>query len=237
MCTVSFFKTEDVIILTSNRDEKKNRESAVFPNIMNLENKILYFPKDNKALGTWFVTDNSGNAAILLNGAFHKHKSNPPYKKSRGLVLLDLAKSENLLNGFHTYNLSGIEPFQLLVYSGDKLVRLLWDGNNKHEISLNENENHLLSSKTLYNDTIENYRNTSFKEFQILKKIDPEKILNFHQAHQIEKESEIDPSIKEKFITVSITQLVITKESIELYYYDLAENTLQKKKIEKRTFV
>ncbi|WP_126652242.1 NRDE family protein [Chryseobacterium aureum] len=237
MCTVSFFKTEQEIILTSNRDEKINRERAVFPNSLDLQNKKLYFPKDERASGTWFITDDNGNTVILLNGAFRKHLSNPPYKKSRGIVLLDLAKSENFLKGFHEYNLSGIEPFQLLVCTEEKLFRLLWDGNSKHMIPLNKNENHLFSSKTLYDDSIEYQRNTHFKEFQKHNKIDAEKIVNFHKMHQIEKEDEIESVIKETFITVSITQLIIRKENIDLRYYDLVENTLQKKKIEKRIFI
>ncbi|WP_051686387.1 NRDE family protein [Chryseobacterium hispalense] len=237
MCTVSYFKTKDAIIFTSNRDEKKNREKAVFPNTLELENHVLYFPKDKKASGTWFTADDNGNVAILLNGAFQKHTNNPPYKKSRGIVLLDIVKSNNFLHAFHKYDLLGIEPFQVLIFSDKKLMRLLWDGRSRHEILLDQNENHLLSSKTLYNDTIEDERQKYFSRFQGIKNIETQEILNFHKEHQIEKESGIDRIIKEEYITVSITQLIIKKESIDFTYYDLTENTLQTKKIEKRSLV
>ncbi|SMP30015.1 NRDE family protein [Chryseobacterium profundimaris] len=237
MCTVSYFKTKDSIIFTSNRDEKKSREKALFPNTLELEDRLLYFPKDKKASGTWFAVDDKGNAAILLNGAFQKHTSNPPYKKSRGIVLLDIVKSKNILEAFQEYDMSEIEPFQLLVFSDEKLLRLLWDGNVKHEILLNENENHLLSSKTLYNDSIENEREKDFRRFQINRNIESGEILNFHKKHQIEKEPEIDVSIKEEFLTVSITQLIIRKDKIHFAYHDLTENTIQHTKIERRSFV
>lgn len=234
MCTVSFFKTKNAVILTSNRDEKKDREKAIFPEYLESETQTLYFPRDKKALGTWFVTDNNGNTAILLNGAFKNHENNPPYKKSRGTVLLDLMKSESFLIAFRTYDLSGIEPFQLLVYTEQQLFRLLWDGDKKHEIFLDENKNYLLSSKTLYNDSIEDDRIREFDKLLNVENISSEQILHFHKEHQIEKEPRIKEIIKEKLITVSITQLVITAQSIELSYYDLIENTSQKEKIEKR---
>jgi len=238
MCTVSYFKIKDAIIFTSNRDEKKDREKAVFPNVLELENgHVLYFPKDKKASGTWFAADDNGNAAILLNGAFQKHKSNPPYKKSRGIVLLDIVKSRDFLQAFREYDLSGIEPFQLLVFFDRKLMRLLWDGTVKYEFFLNENESHLLSSKTLYNDSIEHDREKDFRRFQINRNIESGEILNFHKKHKIEKEPEIDLSIKEEFLTVSITQLIIKQDKIHFAYHDLTENTIQHKKIEKRSFV
>ncbi|KMQ66503.1 hypothetical protein ACM46_02930 [Chryseobacterium angstadtii] len=236
MCTVSFFRTEDSIIFTSNRDERRVREKAVFPNFLEEEGNILYFPKDRKASGTWFVTDQYGNVAILLNGAFKNHESKPPYKKSRGIVLLDLMKTKDLLNAFRNYDLSGIEPFQLLVYSERKLFRLFWDGNEKYEVSLDENKNHLLSSKTLYDDKIEYDRIQDFNRFQSVGNMGYEEVLNFHKEHQIEKEPGINEIIKEKFVTVSITQLVIT-ENRELRYYDLIDNTLQKQEIGKKNLV
>jgi hypothetical protein len=235
MCTVSYFKTRDSIIFTSNRDEKKNREKALFPNTLELEDRLLYFPKDKKASGTWFVIDDKGNAAILLNGAFQKHISNPPYKKSRGIVLLDIVKDKNFLHAFQEYDLSGIEPFQLLVFFDKKLMRLLWDGTVKHQFFLNENESHLLSSKTLYNDS--NERQKDFMRFQMGRNIESGEILNFHKKHQIEKEPEIDLSIKEEYITVSITQLIIKQDRIHFAYHDLTENTIQHTKIEKRSLV
>ncbi len=237
MCTVSYFKTRDSIIFTSNRDEKTSREKAVFPNILEMENQTLYFPKDKKASGTWFAADDRGNVAILLNGAFQKHISKPPYKKSRGIVLLDLVKSRYFLQAFREYNLSGIEPFQLLVFFDKKLMRLLWDGTVKHEFFLNENESHLLSSKTLYNDSIEKDREKYFRRFQMNRNIESGEILNFHKKHQIEKEPEIDFSIKEEFLTVSITQLIIRQDKIHFSYHDLTQDTIQHTKIEKRSFV
>ncbi|MNU15528.1 hypothetical protein D3C71_36640 [compost metagenome] len=232
MCTVSFVNTGSSLVFTSNRDEKKNRDKAVFPAVLKSDGKKMFFPKDQKASGTWFVADDKGNVAILLNGAFRKHENKPFYKKSRGVILLDLFKNENISEAFHQYDFSEIEPFQLLVYSQKKLMRLLWDGKERHEILLNMHESHLLSSSTLYRDEMVNFRKKSFAEFQEEHIVTPESVLDFHTTHQIEKEESIQPEIKEKYITVSITQLVITKESTMFFYNDLLENIKQTKEIE-----
>ncbi len=236
MCTVSFFCTENALFFTSNRDEKKDREKAVFPDMIELEDRNLYFPKDAKASGTWFAADDHGNVVILLNGAFQKHTSRPPYKKSRGIILLELVKKENILNVFQSYDLSGIEPFQLLVYSGHALCRMLWDGEKKHQILLDKNKNHLLSSPTLYNHEIIAERERSFERFQG-KQITQKEIFAFHQEHLIEKELNVEKSVKEKFVTVSITQLVIRKQEIDFIYNDLIQREIQNIKIGKKALV
>lgn len=235
MCTVSFVNTGNSLIFTSNRDEKKDRDKAVFPTVLETEGRKLIFPKDSKASGTWFVTDDKGNVAILLNGAFRKHEMKPFYRKSRGIILLDLFKKGNISASFREYDFSEIEPFQLLVYSHEKLVRLLWDGTEKHEVLLNLNEKHIFSSSTLYTDEMVHLREKSFKGFK--EDFTSEDVLKFHKAHQIEKEDLIKPEIKEKFVTVSITQLVIARDGAVFLYNDLLENTTQKEEIETGIFI
>ncbi len=60
MCTVSFVKTADSIIITSNRDEKIIRPSAIPPKSYRVNNQNLIYPKDPKAGGTWFATNEAG---------------------------------------------------------------------------------------------------------------------------------------------------------------------------------
>jgi uncharacterized protein with NRDE domain len=57
----------------------------------------LFFPKDTDAGGTWIVMKENGDAAVLLNGAFINHTAEPPYRLSRGIILLDIFSTENHL--------------------------------------------------------------------------------------------------------------------------------------------
>ena len=65
MCTVSFVSSKDKIIITSNRDEKIVRPSAIPPQNYILNGKNIIYPKDPKAGGTWFVVDEKGTVLVL----------------------------------------------------------------------------------------------------------------------------------------------------------------------------
>ncbi len=81
MCTVSFVSSNDKIIITSNRDEKVIRPSAIEPKNYSINNKDIIFPKDPKAGGTWYAIDENGTVLVLLNGASEKHNSSSVQKK------------------------------------------------------------------------------------------------------------------------------------------------------------
>jgi uncharacterized protein with NRDE domain len=115
MCTVSFLpKKGNSFILTSNRDEDMLRQTALPFQKYSLNNKSLYYPKDPKAGGTWIATEPNSFTVCLLNGAFKAHTPNPPYNKSRGIVLLDFFKYNNQYDFIKQYDFSNIEPFTLL---------------------------------------------------------------------------------------------------------------------------
>ena len=90
MCTVTFLPVGNTLYLTSNRDEAAARKIADAPQIVPFSAGNILFPKDSEAGGTWVATHENGNAMVLLNGAFVKHQHNPPYRKSRGLIFLEV---------------------------------------------------------------------------------------------------------------------------------------------------
>ena len=90
MCTVTYIPQKNGMILTSNRDEHISRGIALYPEFYQLNDKKLAFPKDSKAGGTWFISNEQGDAGVLLNGAFEKHIPQPTYRKSRGWLLPEI---------------------------------------------------------------------------------------------------------------------------------------------------
>ncbi|MFW0694651.1 hypothetical protein ACN091_10365, partial [Aliarcobacter butzleri] len=75
----------------------------------------------------------TGLTACLLNGAFVAHTPQPPYKHSRGLVVLDAFDYVSIDSFINQYSFTGIEPFTLLLaetdrLSGQRLVELRWNG-------------------------------------------------------------------------------------------------------------
>ena len=88
MCTVSYVPAKAGFILTSNRDEHISRGIARYHDLYQMDDTILAYPVDAKAGGTWFICNGQGDTGVLLNGAFEKHLPDPPYRKSRGAVLI-----------------------------------------------------------------------------------------------------------------------------------------------------
>lgn len=73
MCTVSYIYSNGTSIITSNRDEKVVRPSALPPQEYEWKDKKIVYPKDPQAGGTWYVVSKDGTLIVLLNGAEEKH--------------------------------------------------------------------------------------------------------------------------------------------------------------------
>lgn len=77
MCTVTYIKSKEGIILTSNRDEHISKTDASAPVKEIHHNTTLVYPQNNDTGGTWIGYNGKGVAAVLLNGAFENHVKKP----------------------------------------------------------------------------------------------------------------------------------------------------------------
>ncbi len=222
MCTVTYIPSGDTVFLTSNRDEKIARGGAEFPKTYSFSTGEMLFPKDQKG-GTWIAAHENGNALVLLNGAFLSHIPTPPYRKSRGLILLDLADSPTPYNSFLAINLSGIEPFTLIILDDGKLFECRWDGNRKHEKSLPADAAHIWSSSTLYNSMVMEKRETWFSAW-LDKNPSPslKDILHFHQfTGDGDQANDLRMSRDGILCTVSISSICIRDQHSMMTYFDM----------------
>jgi len=225
MCTVSFVSVKDSIIITSNRDEHIQRETAAAPDFEMLGEKKIIFPKDAKAGGTWFAAGNNGAVVVLLNGAFVKHTSSPPYRKSRGLILLDIIEADDPYSFFKEMNLLNIEPFTVILYQSVSLYELRWDGDNKHEKKLNAVGKYIWSSATLYTDEVIAERKNKFDQFiQANTDITAGSIFDFHNSNQGDAENGFIINRDTGMKTFSITQAIIGTDLVDFYHTDLLQD-------------
>jgi uncharacterized protein with NRDE domain len=224
MCTVSFVRVNDAVIITSNRDEHIQRENAAAPDFHQLQNKKIIFPKDAKAGGTWFAAADSGVVAVLLNGAFKKHISKPPYRKSRGLILLEIIEADEPLSLFKNLDLDNIEPFTVVLYQPASLHELRWDGNDKHEKELDINGDYIWSSSTLYIDEVIAHRKNLFDEFiHSAAAITAQTIHDFHANNNGDPENGFVISRQTGLTTFSITQAVVQNNIVNFLHDDLLQ--------------
>lgn len=223
MCTVSFINNNGRIFITSNRDEKTIRPSAIAPKEYFINGKNIIFPKDPKAGGSWFTVDVNGTVVVLLNGAQEKHKMTPPYRKSRGLIVLDIISSASPKDFWNEIDLDHIEPFTLILFQEGRLFQLRWNGIHKERIVLNPEENHIWSSTTLYSKAIRERRADWFCTFlETNPEISETEMLRFHRYTEKEnQENGLIINRNDELKTLSITQAVVEKNKVIVSYYDL----------------
>jgi uncharacterized protein with NRDE domain len=227
MCTVTYLpKPGASFILTSNRDELASRPAAEMPKIYTVHGQKVIFPKDPQSGGTWIGISFKGQTVCMLNGAYEKHISDPPYRKSRGLVALDLFKYKNIQAFVSQYGFTNIEPFTMIVTDGLALVELRWDGKNTSLKELEPKQPHVWSSASLYTKEEISKRATSFsKWFTEHEDSRVEDIRRFHHFGDGNLSENLMLE-EEKRVTVSITSIIKEDSSIKLIYEDLVNENL-----------
>ncbi len=222
MCTVSFVKLNDKIIITSNRDEQSDR-LAIEPQKYFVNNKNLIFPKDPNAGGTWFVADELGNALVLLNGAEEKHIQKESYQKSRGLIVLEMMSNHSAIDYWKEINLENVAPFTLVLFQENKLYQLRWNEIQKNKLELDTNQFYIWSSSTLYSKDIRSKRSRWFFDFIAnTQDISEHKMIDFHQNTESENaDFGLIINRNELLKTLSITQFVRENQISKMSYFDL----------------
>lgn len=218
-------RIKESVIITSNRDEHIQRQNAAAPRFQLLQHKKIIFPKDEKAGGTWFVAADNGVVAVLLNGALIKHITKPPYRKSRGLILLDIIAADEPYRFFTALDLEDIEPFTLILYQPGSLQALRWDGSNKHEKLLDTKGNYIWSSATLYTDEVIADRKNIFEKFiGSTNHITADLIHDFHAHNHGDDENGFIINRQTGMKTFSITQAIVKTGDIHFLHTDLLQH-------------
>jgi len=215
MCTVTFIPAgQGVYHLTSNRDEHTGRARALPPR----RHGAIAYPKDPVAGGTWVALKHNKDAGVLLNGAFAKHRRQEVYRKSRGLVFLEIIRAEAPLDQFRQADLKDIEPFTLILFINNVLVECRWDGGQRYMQELDTDRPHIWSSVTLYDETMHAQREKMLTNWYCPRHISTDRILDLHRQMGIEGDT---------MATVSITTLRIGGRKARLRYIDLRERSFR----------
>lgn len=227
MCTVTYIPTAKGIYLTSNRDESTQRGRALPPAQYDCNGDKLIYPKDPDANGSWIALKQSGDAAVLLNGAFVRHERQLVYRKSRGLIFLEIMAGSNPPDHFLQIALDGIEPFTLILFNSKQLWECRWDGYKKYKVLLNASRPYIWSSATLYDSDASAERKRWFLQwFSSASQLNTEKIMTFHQhAGKDDLYNGLVINRDNKMRTVSITSVKITADKPAMSYRDLEEGT------------
>ncbi len=162
----------------------------------------------------------------MLNGGFKNHQQQDSYARSRGLIVKDLLKTDDITKACKEIDLEDVEPFTMVIVEWDHhlfLFEFVWDGNKKH-LGILPKEPKIWSSSTLYSAKIKELRLQWFSEWINNKEVNEESILEFHHKAGIGN-PKIDIIMKRpKVGTVSITQVSKNKDRIQWSYEEINQN-------------
>ncbi|MFN0173207.1 MAG: NRDE family protein [Saprospiraceae bacterium] len=249
MCTVTYLPRPAGFILTHNRDEAPSRSSQTIVRERKPGGDTLLFPRDKLAGGTWIATSREGRTACLLNGAFVLHKRELPYRRSRGLILLDFFDWENPDDFFQQYDFERVEPFTMLLFEQDQLpesfklsgssmrriTEFRWDGQQRYLKNLPVDQAHFWCSATLYPPEMQIRREQVFRDWLTNHPITftrrslseggssiTNQLMTLHRTGSIgDPENDYVMNRAGRVQTVSITQVIVDEKNAQMRYLDL----------------
>ena len=228
MCTVTYIpQPNNNFILTSNRDETAHRSPKNLTKTA-LHGVELVFPKDAGAGGTWVAAANDSRVVCLLNGAFEKHKHQPPYRRSRGIMVLDYFSYKSNTDFCDKYDFDGMEPFTFVLVGNNELHELRWDEEKVHLKELDTDGYYIWSSSTLYMPEIRLERESWFQEWLDGRTIFSLKaIQDFHLNGGIKDDWNGFIMNRMNLVqTVSVTNVIKKTDRMEMVYNDLLRNNI-----------
>ncbi len=224
MCTVTYLPLGgQAFVITSSRDENPGRRTSARPERQRLGEHTVRFPRDGQAGGTWIAASERATLC-LLNGAFTAHPSRPPYRHSRGLVILHYFGYAGTDAFIREYPTEGLEPFTLVIRDGTGLRELRWDGTERFARSLDPHAPHLWASATLYGPAALEKRQRWFHAWLAAHPDpDPVAIRHFHRTA-----GDGDPRNdllmrRENVRTVSLTSVLHREGAPEMWYEPVGE--------------
>jgi len=223
MCTATYLPLgTNQFVLTHSRDEKAIRPAAYPPRVFSVGGQSVTFPQDPQGSGTWIATS-ATLTACLLNGAFVAHKPQPPYKHSRGLVVLDAFDYVSIDAFIHHHSFVGIEPFTLLLAETGRLTELRWTGNRLAVTEKDPRKPHIWSSVTLYSNEMIQQREGWFSQW--CRQTSPWSMEAIRQFHRVGGDGNPHHSLRmnrqNQYYTVSLTSVLHNGLLPQLYYEDL----------------
>jgi hypothetical protein len=208
MCTVTYIPFNQTYFITSNRDESPGRQSAGLISAHSPDWHTIHFPLDELSAGSWIALADSGKAVCLLNGGFEPFIPSPPYRLSRGQVVLDTAKSIDTLSFLQELTLDHIAPFTLLNFEKDGFTQLVWDGKEKHFSTLPLDQPQIWSSVTLYPKHVREWRKSLFEKWlESGPAFTRESIIDFHRMANGDPDNDFVMNRHDIVKTLSVTSI------------------------------
>ncbi len=215
MCTLTYYNTEDNLVITMNRDEKRARSESP----PQLKNNLL-MPIDDPSAGTWLAANQYGVVAALLN-RYDDH--NPQADSSRGAIIPQILTDNNFAQAkaaLEQLNYHKYRPYSLLLLSPAEKLRYDWNGQKLESVDLTKEENYFLSSSSWRATEVLKWRAEQYQDFCQETDFSAQKMIEFHKLQY--KDMELWGPFVERpdTHTKNICQLIISAKQLSFMYHD-----------------
>ncbi len=217
MCTITIFRKQDGYLLTMNRDERRDREEEIPPQMQTTDPGLM-MPKDPVGGGTWIGVNAHGVSACLLNGyheADYDAKSREKNWESRGLIIpkileAPLAKEAVGMIG-QQLDLTRYRSFTLFVVDQEDVFQITHFIDHPLTSKRLKDPELFFSSSSWKADEVLPYRAELFRKWQESGREFFDEIPAIH-LYQAEGKEEWTPLMsREKSCTKSVTQVNCTE--------------------------
>lgn len=234
MCTVTYIPDgKGNFVFTSSRDESPLRKTLV-PKKYEEKGVFLLYPKDVVAGGSWILLSEKERLVCLMNGM----DSNPSssYAKSRGVLVKDLATSQDVCEDLNHIDFSDFAPFTCIVLDWSLAsfgLEIVWDGSVLQQQELGTTPR-IWSSTSLYSKAVRKERELWFQTWLSEQYMATEiSVLSFHDNITKGNSATAIRMKRSKVETVSITCIEKQTAGVSMEYFDLLTSEQTKASFEK----
>jgi transport and Golgi organization protein 2 len=221
MCTVSWVHQPGGYHLLSNRDERLTRGRAFAPAISACGGVRYIAPVDADFGGTWLAANEFGISVCLLNGDAGTPAAGSLPRRSRGLLLRELAWAStgaDCLLSLRQLDLGPYAPFLLLILEPDRPAILAeW---NRERLSVDPAAAQMpLTSSSFDSRGVRRFRLIEFaRRAGPAARADPALLYEFHRSHGTSPNAYSPCMHREDAETVSFSWVVVTREEVRFLY-------------------
>lgn len=221
MCTMTWFTHDAGYELFFNRDERLSRKRAELPSLQHNEGVNYISPIDADAGGTWIAVNEHAITVCLLN--HYQFQQISTYKNwiSRGEIVRDFARFDNLESASDYYmkmDLDDYRAFRMFMIQPNGQNRLfVWDG---HQARIETNVTTPKSSSSVDAKRVKAIRKGLFADLGLGESKDHQAFLDYHASHIPNRSKESVCMHREDAKTVSFSHITVAHQQIGFAYAD-----------------
>ncbi|GAB4223307.1 MAG: NRDE family protein [Acidobacteriota bacterium] len=222
MCTLSWTRRDDAVVVCMNRDERRARRPARPPIVERREGVRVVRPVDGDRGGTWIAANAHGLVLALLNGYRPAPEPRPPGAPSRGHLVEALAPAptaDAALARLERLDPTPYAPFHLaLIPPPPEPSRLAsWDGTSLALRALTDGDRPVVSS-TVDPERVRAARRRVWARIVGAREPDAQTLERFHRSHEPERGPRSVCMHRDDARTVSFTRVTVDGDGVTMAY-------------------